>query len=72
MLFTILSALFVLAIMFFRKWVIFQEAFFIKLFHFSMFSSDFKLVKKQSFNFFLFSLLWDRVIFQKKLMENNL
>ena len=44
-------ALFVSAMMFSRKWVIFQKLFFIKLSHFPMFGSNFKWLEKQSHNF---------------------
>ena len=64
------NALFVLTIMFSRKWVIFQKVFSIKLSHFPMFGSDFKWVKKQSPNF-PFLPYCEKVVFQKKLVENE-
>ena len=65
------NALFVLTIMFSRKWVIFQKVFSIKLYHFPMFGSDFKWVEKQSPNF-PYLPYCERVVFQKKIVENNL
>ena len=47
----LIVALFVSTMMFSRKWVIFQETFSIKLFHFSMFGSNLKWVEKQFPNF---------------------
>ena len=43
--------LFVSTMIFSKKWVIFQETFFIKLSHFSMFGNNFKWAEKQFPNF---------------------
>ena len=44
--------LFVLTIIFSKKYVIFQKVFSTKLYHFFMFDSNFKWVEKQSLNFY--------------------
>ena len=59
-------ALFVSTMMFSRKWVIFQEAFFIKLSHFPMFGGNFKWVKKQPPNF-LYLAYCEIELFSKKI-----
>ena len=65
------NALFILTIMFSKKWAIFQKVLSIKYSHFPMFGSDLKWVEKQSSNFPYFAYC-ERVVFQKKLIENNL
>ena len=59
-------ALFVLVIMFSRKWVIFQIAFSIKLSHFPKFGSNLKWVKKQSPNF-SYLACYEIELFSKKI-----
>ena len=48
-----------------RKWIIFQEAFSIKLSHFPIFDSNFKLIEKQSPNFF-YLVFCEIQLFSKK------
>ena len=62
--------MFVSAIMFSRKWIIFQEAFSIKLSHFLMFGSNFKWVEKQSPNFF-YLVFYEMKLFLKKILIVN-
>ena len=72
--------LFVSVIIFSREWIILQKIFFIKLSNFPMFSSNFKLVKKQSFSlclvtvfFPLFSIFKNNFLFLrlKNLFDNS-
>ena len=72
--------LFVSVIIFSRKWIILQKIFFIKLSNFPMFSSNFKLVEKQSFSlclvtvfFPLFSIFKNNFLFLrlKNLFDNS-
>ena len=58
-------------IIFSRELFIFQKVFSIKLSHFPMFGSDFIWVEKQSPNF-PYLPYCERVVFQKKIVENNL
>ena len=64
-------ALFVSAMIFSRKWVIFQKSFSIKLFHFPIFDSNFKWVEKQFSNFSYLACCEIELFSKKNLMENN-
>ena len=59
------NVMFVSTMMFSRKWIVFQEAFSIKLSHFSMFSSNFKWVKKKKPLNFLYLAYYKIELFSK-------
>ena len=67
------NAMYILEMIFFRKWVFFQKTFFIKLSYFLMFSSNLKWVlKKKSHSFPYLACCEIKLFSKKKLVENNL
>ena len=60
------DVMFVSAMIFSKKWVIFQKTFSIKLSYFSLFGSNLKWVEKQSYNFLCLVCCEIELFFKKK------